>query len=475
MYDPIGAGGMATVHLGLPLSNDRLVAIKRLRPHFAAEPEVARSFLDEARLSARVRHPNVVATLDVVTQGGEAFLVMEYVEGVSLASLMRGQPEGTECRTPEGSGLKRTECRTPEGRGLKRTAPRAVPAEIAAAILVAVLSGLHAAHEAVGPSGEPLNVVHRDVSPQNILVGVDGTARVLDFGIAKSLGRQQTTREGKIKGKLGYMAPEQLSGRGVTRRTDLFASAIVFWELLAGCRLFRADDEAATVTRVLLEPVRPPSAVCPTAPRSLDAVVLRALERDPSKRYLTAEAMARAIEAAIVPASPEAVSQWVHATAADEIAVRASHVRDVHAHARSGEWPPARAGDIPAAEPDRLTTPSASVRAVSDRGRARHRWRTSVGVAAIAGLLVAAGVWSSMGRRNHATPPAESAASSATAAVPSSVSAPSEERAPPQTAPAPATLPPFASAAKSSIHRAPKAPLVGRPSATGRERLYSRD
>src|SRR5262249_20405529 len=162
-------------------------------------------FLDEARLAARIHHPNVVQTLDVAVTQGELFVVLEYVNGDSLAHLLR---------TANANG-------------------RAVPPEIASAVVFGVLQGLHAAHEAVVEQGNPLELVHRDVSPHNVLVGVDGVARVLDFGVAKARGRSQTTREGQLKGKLAYMAPEQIGGR-VTRRTDVFAASIVLWEALAG-------------------------------------------------------------------------------------------------------------------------------------------------------------------------------------------------------------------------------------------------
>ena len=312
MYGVIGSGGMATVHLGRASdagASSDVFAIKRLRPHLAAEPDIVRSFLDEARLSSRIAHPNVVPTLEVVTEGSEVFLVMPYVEGVSLAALVRASA---------GSGSRR------------------VPAPVAVAVVAGMLRGLHAAHEAVGDTGEPLRIVHRDVSPQNVLIGVDGTAHVLDFGVAKALGRQQTTRDGQIKGKLGYMAPEQLSGRGVTRRTDVFAAGIVLWELLTGRRLFRADDEAATVARVLMEPVRPPSEVEPASPAALDPIVLRALERDPSKRFLTADEMACALEEAVSSATPQEVGAWVRSIAEAELVERAVGPRPVDAGRRRG-------------------------------------------------------------------------------------------------------------------------------------------
>src|SRR5262245_3092434 len=172
LYGEIASGGMATVHferlLG-PVGFSRTVAIKRLHPQFAKDPEFVSMFLDEARLAARIRHPNVVATLDVVATKGELFLVMEYVQGESLSRLARAV-------MARGENL---------------------PPRIVASIMCGVLHGLHAAHEARDQRGEPLGIVHRDVSPQNVLVGIDGTARVVDFGVAKASGRHQSTRKGK--------------------------------------------------------------------------------------------------------------------------------------------------------------------------------------------------------------------------------------------------------------------------------------
>jgi len=188
LYAEIAAGGMATVHFGRllgPVGFSRTVAIKRLHPQFAKDPEFVSMFLDEARLAARIRHPNVVPTLDVVATQGELFLVMDYVQGESLSRLIRAARE----------------------RGHR------IPPRIVSSILTGALHGLHAAHEAKNERGEPLNIVHRDISPQNVLVGSDGVPRVLDFGVAKAAGRVQTTREGQLKGKLAYMAPEQIGGQ----------------------------------------------------------------------------------------------------------------------------------------------------------------------------------------------------------------------------------------------------------------------
>src|SRR5580700_10113505 len=205
LHHEIASGGMATVHIGRllgPVGFARTVAIKRLHAHMARNPEFVAMFLDEARLAARIRHPNVVSTLDVVATEGELFVVMEYVPGDSLARLLHAAREAGE----------------------------PVPLPVAASIMVDVLHGLHAAHEASDERGQPLGLVHRDVSPHNVLVGTDGAAHVIDFGIAKAAGRAQVTREGQLKGKLAYMAPEQLKGgtggSKVDRRADVFGAAV---------------------------------------------------------------------------------------------------------------------------------------------------------------------------------------------------------------------------------------------------------
>jgi serine/threonine-protein kinase len=272
LYGGIASGGMATVHLGRllgPVGFSRTVAIKRLHAQYAQDPEFVSMFLDEARLAARIRHPNVVPTLDVVATKGELFLVMEYVPGESLSRLARAA----------------------------RDKKQRIPQRIVSSIMSGVLHGLHAAHEAKSERGEPLGIVHRDVSPQNVLVGTDGVARVLDFGVAKAAGRTQQTREGQIKGKLSYMAPEQLRGAAVSRQSDIYAAGVVLWELLTGERLFSADNEGALLAKVLEGRIVPPSryvvtpssvTIGPDAMRillGLDEVTLRALQSDPEKRY----------------------------------------------------------------------------------------------------------------------------------------------------------------------------------------------
>ncbi|WP_437972046.1 serine/threonine-protein kinase [Sorangium sp. So ce260] len=304
LYSPIASGGMASVHLGRLVGEAgfaRTVAVKRLHPQLAEAPEIAESLRDEARIVARIQHPNVVATIDLLIADDEAFLVMDYVRGESLARLLRA--------------------------ARARGAPAPIP--IVASIACGALHGLHAAHEARSESGEPLGIVHRDVSPENVLVGVDGTARLLDFGIAKARGRLSTTRGGQLKGKLAYMSPEQILCADVTRRTDVFAAGVVLWEALAGQRLFDGGDEAALVGAVLERPIPPPSSLAAHVPPALDAVVLRALERNAEGRYPTARELAIAIEEAVPLASPRAVGEWVEDLAGDALARRAARVAEI--------------------------------------------------------------------------------------------------------------------------------------------------
>jgi serine/threonine-protein kinase len=302
----IASGGMATVFFGRLLGArgfSRTVAIKRLHPAYAKDPDFASMFLDEARMAARIRHPNVVQTLDVVSANGELLLVMDYVHGESLSGLNRAL----------------------------RVRQRLVPRRIAAAILCNVLLGLHAAHQATNDRGEPLELVHRDVSPQNILVGADGVARLLDFGIAKAAGRAHTTRDGAVKGKYAYMAPEQVVGAPVTRAADIFSAGVVLWELLTGQRLFYVEGDATTLMNVLHAQVDPPSSRVPSIPTAFDDVVMRAMRRSALERFATAREMAVALEGCEGLASMTEVGEWVESLAAETLRARADHLARVEA------------------------------------------------------------------------------------------------------------------------------------------------
>ena len=303
IYEKIASGGMATVHIGRLLGAvgfARTVAIKRMHAQFADDPEFVAMFLDEARVAARVRHPNVVPTLDVVADSGELCLVMEYVQGESLSRLVRAT----------------------SNRGER------IPPAMLTTIMVGVLHGLHAAHEATNDLGEPLGIVHRDVSPQNVLVGVDGVARVLDFGVAKAVGRTHTTRQGQLKGKLAYMAPEQVRGE-VSRRTDVYAASAVLWEALTGQRLFAGDNELHTLDLVTKGCHVPPSRHAPGLPPALDAVTMQGLALDPNERFATARDMARALEEVMPTVAASKIGDWVENVAKQDLAARAARIATI--------------------------------------------------------------------------------------------------------------------------------------------------
>jgi serine/threonine protein kinase len=306
LYGEFASGGMAAVHYGRVIGSAgfaRTVAIKRLHAHFAKDPDFLTMFLDEARLTARVQHPNVVSTLDVARVEDELFLVMEYVHGESLARLLRAS----------------------------RSRSMQTPASVAASIVCGALHGLHAAHEAKSEAGEPLRIVHRDVSPQNVLVGADGLARVLDFGVAKATGQVHSTREGQLKGKLRYMSPEQVQGGPIDRRADVYAAGVVLWELLTGKPLFEGDNEGTVVAQVLTGRIRRPSTVVPSIPSLLDEVVMVALSMDPARRFATARKMALEIESATALAGPVQVGEWVDDLVGDALSTRASTVAQIEA------------------------------------------------------------------------------------------------------------------------------------------------
>ncbi len=279
---PIASGGMATVYLGRAEGArgfERQVAIKAMHPHLADDPEFVTMFLDEARMAANIRHPNVVPTLDVAEEGGQLFLIMEYVEGLSLHDVKRAiKKQGSD-----------------------------VPLPIALRIALDMLAGLHAAHELTAPDGTPMNLIHRDVSPHNVLIGVDGVSRIMDFGIARAEIRITSTRGAQVKGKTAYMAPEQIRAQPIDQRCDIYAAGIVTWELLTGERLFRADNDGSLLSAVLTGASQAPSQINSTVPPEIDVVCMKALAPAPDDRFETAAAFAEALEDAAA-ASPIAIA-----------------------------------------------------------------------------------------------------------------------------------------------------------------------
>ena len=314
IFDEIASGGMATVYVAARLgqvSGGRVFAIKKLFEQFAKQPEFVAMFLDEARLAARIRHPNVIVTYQVLKIPDSLAIVMELVIGVSMVQLLQ------RCRD----------------RGER------MPTPIVGALVVGALRGLHAAHEASDEMGHPFGLVHRDVSPHNILVGKDGRTRVIDFGIAKAVGRLQNTEVGVTKGKFAYMSPEQIRGAAIDRRTDIYAAGVVLWEALVGRRLFQASSDAELLAKRAGTgvPVHGPSLIHATVPVLVDAVVLRALAQDAAARFATAEEMACAVEDALGVASPEEIALWVDRLAHDKLAELEAKVAAVERAYESGE------------------------------------------------------------------------------------------------------------------------------------------
>ena len=441
LYDAIASGGMATVYLGRMTGSvgfARTVAIKRLHPHLAADPALVAMLVDEALLVSRIRHPNVVPTLDVVQEHGELFLVMEYVQGEALVRLIRSPG-------------------TPNHR---------IPPDIVATILVGILHGLHAAHEARSEQGELLGIVHRDVSPQNILVGIDGVPRLVDFGVAKAAGRVgQETQQGQLKGKIAYMSPEQIRGT-VDRRTDIYAASVVLWEALTGRRLFPGQTEIEIFAKVAEGNTTPPSAYAPEIPAILDAVTLRGFHRDPEQRYQTAREMARDLEDAMPLVAASRIGEWVERAAQSKLLDRAKRVELIESDSALKMRAPAVAAPL-----DRVTTPAAPAEPVDEAPSTQlasvsagdvfprvpqggHRGKLVAGVLISLSVLSVLGVVTLLALRSGARSPAATAATDSFAAPP-----PPAPEVIPSAAAAPAT-----SSSSPSSSAAPRAP--GTSSAT---------
>jgi serine/threonine-protein kinase len=260
----LGSGGMATVYLGRavgPAQFQRLFAIKTIHPHLRDREAFTAMLLDEARTAARIRHPNVVPVFEVCDDEGILFLAMDYVNGEPLSAVLR------RMKAPE---------RPP------------FPLEIAAYIGLSSSEALHAAHELADASGKLLGVVHRDVSPKNILVGYDGVVRLLDFGVAKARDQLALTKDGSAKGTVAYMSPEQVEMRPLDRRSDVFALGVVLWEMTLRRRLFKAQSDLLTADNVRTLEVPKPSSIRPDYPPDLEGTILRALARDPNERFASA-------------------------------------------------------------------------------------------------------------------------------------------------------------------------------------------
>lgn len=303
---PIASGGMATVYLARSTGMagfEREVALKLTHGHLLHNPEFVTALMDEARLAGRIRHPNVVSVHDVGEDGDRVYIVMDYVEGDSLAGLQR--------------------------KLMKRDA--LVPLPVALRILDDVLLGLHAAHDLKDTDGSSMNVVHRDVTPHNILLGVDGVSRLTDFGVAKAASRLTNTATGLVKGKIAYLAPEQARGQRIDRTCDVWAAGVVAWELFSGMRLHEGLNDAALMLKIVREAPMRLSHLRADIPRPLDEAVAGALTLDPRRRHPSAEAFADALVKAaasvgIARADARDVRDFILPMVQDELDKRKSKV-----------------------------------------------------------------------------------------------------------------------------------------------------
>lgn len=364
LHGVIGRGGFATVHLGTSIGDSgakRPVAIKRLHEGLAKNEQVIASLMDEARITSRIFHPNVVGTLEVVATKDDLYVVMEYVEGEPLSRLL----------------------------GALSIRRERIPVPIVAAIVIGALRGLHAAHEACDERGAPLGIIHRDVSPQNIMVGTDGLAHLIDFGTAKAVGRIAETREGQIKGKLSYMPPEQLHGDELDRRVDVYSAGVVLWEALTGARLFRGKTDLETIAWIKEARVTVPSARVSGVSAELDAVVMRAVATERDARFPTAAAMADALAAATHVASVEEVAAWARVEAADALAER-KHLVDVPAAKSAASTLTSSGGSAIVYEASVPSRPIAPVGITPAVPRARARAGRHVALAVVVVLVVVA-------------------------------------------------------------------------------------
>lgn len=327
LFEPFATGGMATVHLAHVAGSagfSRVVAAKRMKPEYLGDTAFVNMFHDEARLASRVSHPNVVPILDVVRDDDELVIVMEYVRGTSLRELLDLLEEE---QTP-------------------------MPVDIAASIVGGVLEGLHAAHGARGDDGWLLGLVHRDVSPQNILVGVDGVPRLVDFGVAKAVTKLHVTAEHEVRGKLRYMAPERVLQHPADLRVDVYSAGIVLWEMLANRRRYFGDDISKVVDEVLKTDPPKLAGERDGLSAALDHVVARATARMADARYTSTEAMLSDLEAAIPFASKRGIATWL-ARVAEPILTRHEDVtKAIRARAMaSSDAPPVGDEDPTQIEP----------------------------------------------------------------------------------------------------------------------------
>jgi serine/threonine protein kinase len=377
----LAVGGMAEIYLarvpGVGIEGfEKLIVLKKILPQHALDPELLRMFLDEARLTATLTHPHITEVYDVGTTGDTPFFTMEYVHGANLRQVMK---------VANGSD------------------PKPLPLEHAVGIVAAAASGLHYAHDKLGPGGEPLHIVHRDVSPSNVLVSYDGAVKVSDFGIAKWTFQRTQTQEGALKGKFAYMSPEQCRGQPLDRRSDVFALGTILYELTTGQPPFRADSDYAILNAIVAgtvpRPHWPPGER--DYPPELETIVLRALARDPADRYPTAQALQVDLEAFAraerLEVSTVALGSYMQALFADELAAW----REAQRAGKSLGEHLAESEAAPSSFPTMRT--ATDVFGSTRQASRRRRRRRVIAVAALLGLTLVGGVMAAGTRARRAT------------------------------------------------------------------------
>ncbi len=393
----LAIGGMAEVLLAVEHGAhelERLVVVKRMLPHLADDPGFREMFLQEARVVARLSHPNIVQIYELGDEGDDSFIAMEYVAGVTLRDLVR---RATHDERP-------------------------IPFDVAVSLITQASAGAHAAHELTSPDGKLLGLVHRDVSPHNLMVNRHGHVKLLDFGIAKAtFAEGDSTRTGTIKGKLHYMSPEQVLQEPLDRRTDVFSLGIILWELFTGRRLFKHDTELATMHAIINGEMEDPRGFRPDLPEALATVTMRALANDRDDRIATADqlrlALDEAARACALRASPDAVAPFVEELMGNELRKADRGAQETLARAKELplETEDRTTVDGPSDGPVRHQTGSASKnnsetlpRASSPkkRGAPKRSWALTLGLAVGAGGLLA-GVVGSLAMLKHREPSVE--------------------------------------------------------------------
>jgi serine/threonine protein kinase len=284
----LAVGGMAEIYLARASGIEgfeKLVVLKRILPQHALDPQMLHMFLDEARLMATLTNPHITQVYDVGSQGDAPFFAMEYVHGANLREIMKAAAARADNGDRDGQSAERGDGPVPGA------AAALIPLPHAIGILAAAAAGLHYAHDKLGPNGQPLNIVHRDVSPSNVLVTYDGSVKVSDFGIAKWSSQRSQTQEGALKGKFAYMSPEQCRGEPLDRRSDVFALGTLLYELTTGAPPFGGGSDYDILTQIVNAEAPAPALPDGSYPAELARIVRRALARAPADRYPTAQGL----------------------------------------------------------------------------------------------------------------------------------------------------------------------------------------